>query len=126
MCSHRLRAPEPPSPCGRAFGTRAVFAETAWLPSDEVLEVLRALGQLAQEISPPLCAQGFDFLTSSVASELGHTTLGAPVGVSKGAVLDLAAELVCLADAMGAEGRYVTMFALEGIEARLMAALTAS
>ncbi len=120
MCSRRL--PEPPG-CYGNLGTRAIFAATAWLPGDEVVEVLGAFGQLAGETAP---APGLACLTRRVALELASPVLGARVRVSKEVVLDLAAELLSLADAMRADGRYATGFALEGIEARLIAALIAT
>jgi len=126
MCSHRFPVPEPPGRDKKVLGSRALFAETAWLTRNEVAEILGALEQLARELASRLLVPGFERLTNSIASGLGRGPLRGPVGLSKDVVLDLAAELLSLADALRSEGCYASVFALEGIEARLIAALIAT
>ena len=110
-------------------GRRSPFGPTVRLRRDDAARILDALSQVAAVTAPApgsgACPRiGRLLRLAQVALHRGETGAGDDqVAMGANVALDLAAELLECAEHLGAAGRFVAAFALEGIEGRLLEGL---
>jgi hypothetical protein len=113
-------------PTAGAASSESFFADRVRFTHREILEMLSGIGAVRQRLRRGSAASRATGSRLEAAASAFHSQVVPDAPCPKEAVLDLAAELLPIADCLMSEHRSLDAFAVEGVQGRLVEALVGS